>query len=462
MKLLIFDQPKKTITNVLHLMGWFFLFITAMAIGTLILWTSYPQLVSKIDRKIPDFYGESINALHERTNAAGDKEQKYLYYAKLYEKLENISIVNRYYAYRQESARFLINYYLENNRLQQAMKLADKWAKDYPSDFSGKMLYFTVQSFNNEAKALLEYENFYHQHKDIIELRNAYISFLFQHKQYRSAFAVAQDGYDQFEHNVFFKLFYNDDKDGFSEQQSVNFRNVTSQHRGAESSYGIKVMHEFKNLKSLRFDIDALATGLMVKDITVLVEGDNVSEQLTVSRANQLVPIRAGHYLINGGDPYFIFDLPRRLKKYSGSFAISCSVTIDRRNTEITKLINSSDWKIYLDNGNGFTKNNSYHLSLQNKENKYIAFIKPEQHGIEKIRIDFPSYPNLQIKNFNLIVNNQDSYDKENISLLHNLRRQDDFLEISDSDPYAVIDLKGSTAIKMIKAEIIFTGTSDE
>ncbi len=105
MKIFIFTKPKQTIINILFVIGLISLLISFLAIGTVVVWKYYPKTVDKIDKMIPDFYGDNIKELYKKAKKSKQDKERFKYFSKLYNELENISTLNKYYTYRQESAK---------------------------------------------------------------------------------------------------------------------------------------------------------------------------------------------------------------------------------------------------------------------------------------------------------------------------------------------------------------------
>ncbi len=188
MHLFSFKKPKKTIVNLLFLSGIFTLSISILACLTVILWINFPNIVKQFDKIDFDFYTKRIESLYAATKENKNIQQQYTHYLKLYEKLKDISILNKYYSYRQQSSRFLIQYYLKNNQLTSAMNIAENWEKQYPFDLEGKFEYINVLFAIDEKKAFEYYKQFYNKYKDIEKVKNNYIIFLMDKKKYNLAF----------------------------------------------------------------------------------------------------------------------------------------------------------------------------------------------------------------------------------------------------------------------------------
>ena len=178
MRIIFLKQPKKTLLNVLHIFSLLMLVTSLIAIATIFIWREYPQLVSVVDKSIPDFYGKNIEGLYKKAKESPSDIERYKNFSQLYEELYDVTSVNKYYKYRREAGQFLTDYYASENQLQKALELTERWKDDYPYDFLAKFQYSKVlaQIDKNEAKLYLE--KLYTKHTDIPEVHSALQSFL--------------------------------------------------------------------------------------------------------------------------------------------------------------------------------------------------------------------------------------------------------------------------------------------
>lgn len=457
MSFVSFDKPKKTILNLLFFTGILSLIISIFAVLSLVIWTYFPAIVMQIDKQIPDYYGERIQSLYVQAENSVDTAQQYYYFSELYEALEDVSVLNKYYSYRQKAAKFLINYYLQNNRVNQAMLIAEKWGKSYPYDFTGKFMYARVLSLTDNNKAHAYYQKLYLKHKDIKDVREAYIHFLMDEKKYN--LAIQKAGYNQefFQKHAFFQVFYNDNEPGFSQKQSLQYKNI--KYDEVNKSYHIKLSRTFEKFKSIRLDIDKVQEGSWLSDINVSVRDGRFNELLDVHRIYDLKQYAEGVYSIEGDDPYFVFNLGDRLKNYAGKLDILFSLKIQGK-SPINKILQHPDWQLSFGKGQGFDKKEPFHLKLRENTNYFIANSNIAEKGVKRVRLAFPGLLNLRIDDIEIILNEKELLNKDNISLLHDIKIEKGQLVIIGSEPFVILEIKRNIDINKLTANIIFNEIS--
>ncbi len=401
---------------------------------------------------IPDFYGDHIKHLQLNAKKSTDSELKHKYYTELYEELKDVSVLNKYYSYRQESAKFLINYYIKNKAFDKAIRIAEKWEKEYPYDFVGKFEYIYLLSIVDKDKAIKYFKIFYDKYNDIPKVRDEYTTFLIKYKMYNLGLKIGQKD------NVTFQVFYNDNSENFSADQSKRYKSIN--YKRVNSKYDIKLSRLFKNLKGLRFDMDNISVGTIILDLNVTANGNKLNEVLNIHSLHHLKKDDFG-YKIDGNDPSFELNLPKRLKNYSGKLDILFSIKIDTSNQELKSIINAPEWQIFSDTGNGFTIKESRNILLLKDNNKFSGNNRVDFTNVNRVRIDFPSLLSLKVNNFKLIINEKNIYDKKDIASYHNIENNKNNLEITGTDPFVIINLNNKD-VKNYKIEIIFNEEENE
>ncbi|MCU7835173.1 MAG: hypothetical protein KZQ83_07935 [gamma proteobacterium symbiont of Taylorina sp.] len=450
-----FEKPKKTILNLLFFTGIVSFIISVLAIFTFVIWGYSPAIVMKVDKVIPDFYGSHIKSLYKKAKKSKDISQQYERYLKLYEALENVSILNKYYSRRQDSAEFLIHYYLKNEQVDEAMLIAEKWQDNYPYDFTGKFIYAKVLSLTDKDKALKYFSELYNKHKDIHDVRNAFVQFLMDEKYYNRA--IQEVGYNQklFQQYTSFQVFYNDNNAAFSQKQSLRYKNIKAHENN--QSYEISFSRKFKKFKALRLDIDKIPDGSQVTELKVLVNGFNLSQSLDVLNMHSIRKYDKDVYFLDGADPYFKFALSDKIKNISAKLDIHFSLKV-QAHSPIKKIIQHPGWQLVFGKGGiDFDKNESYHPKLKKMANRYVASNDLDKKSVKQIRFSFPGLLNLRVQDIKITLNNEDLVSKDNISLLHDIKRDSGQLIITGSEPYVVLEVMKAADIKNISVEIIFS-----
>ncbi len=445
MKIFIFKQPKKTILNILFILGITSLVIAFLAIGTVVLWMYYPKTVNKIDKIIPDFYGANIKKLYKKAKESTNEKDSYKYFTELYNTLEEISALNKYYIYRQESSKYLINYYLKKD-YQKALRISSKWEKNYPSDFVAKFNYPYILYKINKIKSLKYFNDLYNKYKDIPDVKNQYIKFLIVHKMYDLAFNIHIMQNEYIDVKPSFQIFYIDNKKNVSEKQSIIFNQ--NNYNVKDLNYILKFKKEFKEFNYIRLDFDNFSNK-EIKDIKLSINEIN----LTIAGINDIKYTSSNRYKIIGEDPYIVFIIPKKLKNFKGILSIKSIIEADEPQSDIYKILNNKEWQIFTSKNNIFTENNSIKFTL-NKEFK--SSIKKHLNISTQVRIDFPSYFGLKIKDLKININDKIKLNKKDITSVNNIEYHQNKLKIVGDDPFIVIDLYDKIDIKEIDINILF------
>ena len=178
MRIFFKNKPKKTVLNILYILGIISIFINILVLFTFILWRDYPNIVSKIDRVTPVYYVYKIKGLEFISNNSPFDKLTYFFKSQLYEELKEISILHKYYDVRQKTAIYLIDYNIKSKNLKKALKIAKDWETQYPYDFSGKFKYIEVLHLVDTNQSLQYYKNLYSKYSDIEEVEDGYKRYL--------------------------------------------------------------------------------------------------------------------------------------------------------------------------------------------------------------------------------------------------------------------------------------------
>ena len=455
-KTFIFKRPKRTIINILFIISLVSLFISFLATGTVILWKYYPKTVVKIDKIIPDFYGDNIRYLYKKAKESKIEEESFAYFSKLYNELEDISTLNKYYRYRQESAKWLIQYYQNQKKNNEALKIAKKWEQNYPYDFIGKFAYLDTL-FNLDKNTSAAYiEKLFTKHQDIQEVKDKYITYLFKHNNYNKALKLSLKEDMLLQSKAKFKIFYRDSLKGFSEKQSVKYRE--NDYEFSQGVYSLEFNKKFNKLKGLRIDIDSIARGTIVSEVQVIINENKID----IANVNQLVNTEKRGYKVIGDDPYFIFTIPKQLQNYSGELNLSFTCKVSKSNIVSSKVLQNNEWQFFVDSGKDFNAEDSIHFTLSKDSNRFISNIGVDFKSVSKIRLDFPLLKGLNIDDFKIILNDESLYTKKDIIFTNGIKRVEKYLLIEDNDPSVTIKLRKQLDIKNIKIQVIFNGVKDE
>jgi len=450
-----FYRPKYTIYNILFLIGLLSLFMSFLALGTVILWKYYPKTIDEIERLIPDLYGNNIKSLYKSAQESENKEEEFKNYFQLYSELENVSRLNKYYNYRRISAKYLISYYLVHKQNNKAFKIAEKWERNYPNDFDGKFVYIDVSSKIDRNISNTYIKNLYNKHSDIQEVKDLYVTYLLEHNDYNKALRVSKSNDILNQKYADFQVFYIDNTKSFSGKQSIVYSK--NNFNFSQGVYSLSLNKKFTNFKGLRIDIDSIANGTSISKISLTIN----RKKIDIENLNDLENIKDNQYKKIGIDPYFVFNIPKQFQNYSGILNISFSCEILRYNS-INKILQNGEWQFFANTGKGFNEKESIQFKLKNGD-KFTSNTIVDFKDSSNIRLDFPFIKGLYIDDFEIIINNdKTAYSKKDIISANGIKRTEKYLAIDNNDPFVIINLREKTDIKNLKIQVIFNGAKDE
>lgn len=446
MKLFVFNKPKQTVINILFTIALMSLFISFLAIGTVVLWKYYPKTVSKIDKLIPNFYGDNIKDLYKKAKESEKENNRFIYFSKLYGELEDVSTLNKYYKYRQESANYLIDYYLKNGKKDKAFSIAEEWEQKYPYDFTAKFVYLNVLLVTNKMSAEKYISNLYNRYPDIQEVVQKKVSFLIESENINEAILIEMKNKDI--DNISFQVFYIDEpKTVFNAKQSITFFKDAFEKNN--DNYSLVFKHKFKKLKGLRFDVDNLSIGSIVKISNISISLDNKVYSASIKSANQMEQLDEKRFKINGGDPYFILELKNEILNFKGEVQVSFFTSI-KKPSALNLLGNKSEWQLFYADSKVFSEKKSKKLSLSRLNNGLkVEYEFNNSVNMNYIRLDLPSIKNLKFRKISIILNDSDLLDEKNIEMLHSISNENGYIVTGD-DPYIVFKNEKNINIKKI------------
>ena len=439
MKIINFKKPKKTIINILIVISVISIIINLLALASYTLWSISPKTVSKIDSNIPDYYSEDINKLYSNFKNPKNKEEKIKYAHSLYEELKDISTLNKFYKYRQEVSKFLINYYKKSDISQSAI-ISKKWEQEHPHDFDAKFIYFDILTKTDSNETLNYIESLYTNYPDIKKVKTTFIDYLIDTKRYNKALYVEFENNDMFLDDIRFQIFYLDDTKNFSEQQSVDFRKPVY-----DDIYHISFNKTFKSLNGIRVDIDSLMNGSIVSNVKLSI--NNIVTD--ISSINHLKKLQNDKYEIIGNDPFFIFDIPKELKNYSGDVKIDFFSNIEKSDKVTSTILNN--WKLLLDK-------NTLDIRLKKEDSSFVFVDDSNYTNISDIKLLLPPLEGLKIDNLYLKINDT-LYNLKEIQGISDINKT---LVVSNKTPSIVIDTKEKIDINKISLKINFNGFTNE
>lgn len=325
MYVFLFHKPKQTIKNILLVLALISLFVNLMTMTTIVLWKYYPNYVSIIDKELHDPYRYKIRKLHKNVRKAKTQTDKYHSYEKLYIALKDITTLNKFYYYRQESANFLIDHYLKNNQYQEAKTIAERWKNKYPLDFKGKFKYSEVLESNNINDAVNYYATLYKRYYDVPEVINNYLSILTKVGALDLVEKIKLKTKDIISQNIEFKLYYMDRKNTYLESHAA----IVDKTKYINDNNFITFEFErmFQEFNGLRLDIKNIPFSLQVWNFSIIAYIEDIEKELSIKKVYKLKK-EDGKYHMIGNNPHFVLMIPNELLAKNGKIKFKISMNI--------------------------------------------------------------------------------------------------------------------------------------
>ena len=456
MTIFVFNQPKKTTLSILHIFSILMLLISVLAIITVVLWREYPQHITVIDKYIPDFYGDKINRTYKNAEESPTDILKYKYYYDLYTSLKGITVLNKYYNYKQKSIKFLIAYHIRSNQLQQAINLSEKWQKDYPYDFLAKFQYAEVLALGDMKKAKEYLGQLHEKYPSIDNISNTFYYFLLKNGFINEAIILENERTIKKRDNATFKVYFIDGPSSvFAAKQSAiaDSESIGSQ---AEAEYSIVFNHKFNLLKGIRFDLDGLAIGQKFKlSRFALNTKEEKYKDVQIKGLNHIKKYSSNNYEITGEDPHIVFSLPAQLEKYSGNVNLLASIVVENESAKAL-LAENKEWQFFYSQSGSFTEEKSKKLSFSFLNNEVMATKLEIENAvlIQRIRVNFPSMKGLRVKNINILLNGVEKVRAADIKNMHSIKYDKSFYIINGEEPYIVFDTNMKESLKKVSIRI--------
>lgn len=323
MYIFVFHKPKKTIKNILFIVALISLFISLVAISTVVLWQFYPTTVSALEKELHDPYRYKVRKLYKNTRKATTEEEKFERFVKLYTELRDITILNKYYHYRQKAAIYLINYHLKAHQYKQAKVIADKWKKQYPFDFTGKFQYAKVLEANNVEEALLYYAELYSQYKEVPEIVDHYLELLVRAENVEMANKIQLETEPILKKQIEFTFYYKESADEYSEKQT--FIIDQSKYTVNDDRIDFEFEQTFSQLSGLRLKLQSIPFQFKIWKLKTVLIYKDVAYDLNVQSMDHMKK-EGGVYTLLDNTPSIDFNIPSALTDNKGTFKINVSM----------------------------------------------------------------------------------------------------------------------------------------
>ena len=449
------NKPKQLIKRILVIVAFISLLTTIAGISIFYIWIYSPQIISNLDKSIPNYYELKISELHTRAKTANTIENKFLYYTKIAEELETITSIHKFYVLKNKANNFIIDYLIKKERIKNAFEIANNWQKHYPYDFTAKYKYIELLIKYEPEEALIYYKNLYEKHKNINKLNSDYIDFLIKLGKFEKALDIALNEKNNFNDNskVRFMFYFIDNKHKiFSKNSKVPIKNYINKN----GFYTVKLDKKFTNLNGLRLDLDNIAIGSTIMENSLTIKSRaGLYENITIKHVNHIDKQSDG-FIITGNDPFIVYELSNDISKITEKIKIEAKLLIKKKVKRlIDKITNPNDWQIYLSNTKIFETISSKMLLVKTKGKLLLANTNIHQKTYKFIKIELPKIKNFAFYDLNIFINNIIRIPKQNILKFHDIEQTEraNFLVTGDN-PYIIIDTNMDTLINDISLNI--------
>lgn len=451
MKIFIFNKPKKTILNLLFFLSILSIFITLVAFTAVFVWKYHPSLIEKLDKRIPNIYANEVMSLYKKAMKSKNNDIKYKYYLQLYDKLKDITFMEKFFDYKQSTNIFLIDYYLSHNNIEDAYEISEYWQKENPYNYNAKFYHIKVLDLYDKDLAVQYFNTLYKQHFDIKVVTEKYIEFSMNHFGMNSILNV--DKLFSVNNNFNFRFFYTDN--GNKEYENVIPKYIKN-HKNNKDYYKITLEREFLNLKQLRFDIDGNTMNKNIYDLNISIRKNNITyTELNITTLHSLQKTSKSSYIITGPDPYATIVLPNGVQDSSGAYQITISFNTPNKIDIFKNLLAQSDnWKIYFDIGQGYSTTNSKQIKMNYLNETIFTTIENINLSTQALKLALPSIRDLNIKHIEIKINNDFVFTEQNISEMYGIEKNLYKLEVTKNKPYISLHFKNKIIIHTLDIKI--------
>ncbi len=448
----IWKRPKALIRKVI--IAWSIISLIAACgfVFLYYLWGNHPDLIKKIDLKLNSSYQNSIERLHTRVKKSKNAQEKYNRYLKLQKALQDATKLHKYYPLQTEAKKYIINYLLTNNKAVSAQQQAFVWQKNYPFDFDAKYTYAHVLEKTSVLKAKEYYQEVFLQHPDIAQFVEKYFHFLLRNNFYNDAVALVKhsESYKPNDATLAFMYYFQDN--GHKKYVSDYKIKLFSENiKHLSNSYTISTDYTFKHLTKLRFDIDNLAKGSLIKNLrfTIIVNGQEYSQIL--SHPLHALKTIAKDYQVLGNDPYVEVNLPPELIGTEGKVTLIASFEVEIHQPNLVdEITKHSQWQLFYSQTAAFNEQDSKHFVL---DSLFKTKINIPEKPYQFLRLDFPNFIGLDIYaiKFNL---NKQPINMQQIGQHAIEMRENSSIKITGKDPYIIYRLNQVLPISDIEVSL--------
>ena len=458
------NKPKKTVQSILVYLGVISLVITSITSIIIAIWVTYPNAINSFDKKVPDFYASYIKGVYNTTESFENKEVKLVIFKYLYEKLKDITPLEQFYNYKQDSNEYLINYYLENNDAKKALEISKYWENNSPNDFNAKFSYIKVLTLLDRSKASEYCADLYSKYNNIEEVVQAYVLFLIANNEISKAVIIENEfNKSNVNSRITFMLFYIDNKETIFNGKQVVALKHNKQRLKDKIRYTIELNQKFNSLKGLRLDIDSALIGAKVSNVKISIQKDEILyENIKVKPIHSITNLKDEYFVIDGTDPHVKIVLPDDIKNKNGNYKISISLDIiDEIELVQQEFLNNKEWRIFYDTGKSFNEEEFKNITLTREKSYFLYKSNVKWKNVKSIRFDLPSFIGLNVENLSIMLNDKITLDYKKVNSMHGLILKEGKFLVNAKDPYLIIQLESVIDIDSINLSMQFKESNE-
>lgn len=427
------------------------------------IWNNHPEMVTEYDQNLPETYINHITRLETRTFKGKDPEDTFKRHQILAKALQGTTSLHRFYPLYNKTQIFMINYLIEQDRIDDALKLSDQWQTEYPYEFEAKYKYYEVLKSQDNKKALQYLTKVYEQYKDIDDVNDKLFIELLKSGDYKQAFSVVKAQQDNYIDNSVpsFMFFYKDNEYKIYQSKTK----VYPGHTNMDDKYEVQMSQKFENLKGIRFDIDGIKVGSEIKAVEItLINQDKTFNDVAYRPLHHLKKLTENSFQTIGADPYFEIILPDEITNDQQELQVSIKLTINTKSgLVINKLLNHQDWKIYYSTSQKFDKTHSQHFTphQDNHQPEKLSTLISIPHSEQKyqsIRVDFAPYIGMKIHSLNVHLGQKMTLNMDDISRTVGMDKVNNELIVKTNDPYVIFYLSEEISVDQVSVSFVLGG----
>jgi hypothetical protein len=445
------NKPKQLIQKTLLIVASISFLVSIIAISVFYIWFYYPKTIDDVDKNIPNYYQVKIDSLHAQAKNSKSANDKYSFYTKISDELKEITNLHKFYDLKTESNKFIIDYLVDNNQLDNAVIVAKEWQENYPYDFHAKYKYIEVLKKQDETQALNYLQILYNKHKDLQTVSSDYASLLLKLGHFDKALEVAINEKNYYRDNSKnnFRFYYIDKQHkAFSKNANI----VINAHKQKDNHYFVTLNKKFNAFAGLRLDIDRIKIGSRINNISLEINTPQIHlKNIKIDYLNHLEFVN-GYYKVTGRDPFFVFEIPKSILGSKEELEITAKLQIENKSDiTLNKITDNKNWRVSFSNSKEFEKKNSSHFELKRNSTSFHAEINTQKNSYNFVKISLPHITNFKFNNLSLNINNTLKLSTKNIFKISDLKstNEGEFL-VTGLNPYIIYQIKDNLVFENI------------